>query len=138
MVNGSLQLSNITYNTTIDGIKNSNIAIPHTTYYGETDNPVITNFKEQEYTMSYQNPPIYATSSDYKSYANINVTNMTVFSGDVHRIKTYMKSRGALGASDYELINDTVVETKELLIDSSSIIEDQRTGYFYDQATINT
>ena len=87
--------------------------------------------------MSYENIPEYKTSENYKSYANIELSNLGLFSGQIYRIKTFAKSRGSIGKSEYELVNDTVLEAKEMLIDSSSLIQYERTGYFYNQDTID-
>jgi len=87
--------------------------------------------------MSYENVPTYHAATNYKSYANIDLGNIRTFSGEVYRVKTYLKSQGALGHSDYTLLNDSVVDGKELLIDTGSLAESTRTGYFYSQTTID-
>jgi hypothetical protein len=138
MINADFTASDLNYTTKLSKIVKPTIAYAEYPYYGITENNKITNFKYTPYTMSYENIPEYKTSDNYKSYANIELSNLELFSGQLSRIKTYAKSRGSAGKSDYELINDTVLDSKEMLIDSSSITQYERTGYFYNQNTIDT
>jgi hypothetical protein len=65
--------------------------------------------------------PIYAfdatgskvASNVTQSFANIKVSQLDTFAGDVKRIKVYRTSQGDI--SDYDLIQDILVESKELL-----------------------
>jgi hypothetical protein len=64
--------------------------------------------------------PIYRIESGSKvatnvtaSFANINVSQLETFAGDVKRVKVYRTSEGDI--SDYDLIQDILIESKELL-----------------------
>jgi hypothetical protein len=48
-----------------------------------------------------------------QSFANVTVSNIDTFAGDVRRVKVYRTSEGDI--SDYDLIQDILVESKELL-----------------------
>lgn len=80
--------------------------------------------------------PIYRIESGskvdsgvFESFANIKINRLETFAGDVKRVKVYRTSEGDI--SDYSLIQDILIESKELLqtFDSSgSVIAD--TGVF--------
>ena len=64
--------------------------------------------------------PIYSFVGDTKvasavtqSFANIKLSNLETFAGDVKRVKVFRTSIGDI--SDYDLIQDILVESKELL-----------------------
>jgi hypothetical protein len=64
--------------------------------------------------------PIYRIENDIKvnsgisqSFANIKLSKLETFAGDVKRIKVFRTSAGDI--SDYDLIQDILVESKELL-----------------------
>jgi hypothetical protein len=48
-----------------------------------------------------------------QSFANIKISNLETFAGDVKRIKVFRTSEGTI--SDYDMIQDILVESKELL-----------------------
>jgi len=138
MKGGDLTVPNLNYTTKVANIITTASAFAETPYYSSNaESQIITDFKAEEYTMSYEGVPTYYTSSNYKSYANIDLYKIRTFSGEVYRVKTYLKSKGALGHSDYVLLNDSIVESKELLVDANSLTENVRTGYFYSQDTID-
>ena len=64
--------------------------------------------------------PIYTIVSGSKvesnivsSFANVTLSNLDTFAGDVKRIKVYRTSEGDI--SDYDMIQDILLESKELL-----------------------
>ena len=64
--------------------------------------------------------PLYRIENDLKvasavtqSFANIKLSKLETFAGDVKRIKVFRTSEGDI--SDYDLIQDILVESKELL-----------------------
>ena len=64
--------------------------------------------------------PIYSIVGDTKvasvvtqSFADIKISNLETFAGDVKRVKVFRTSIGDI--SDYDLIQDILVESKELL-----------------------
>jgi hypothetical protein len=64
--------------------------------------------------------PIYSIVGDNKvasavtqSFANVKLSKLETFAGDVKRVKVFRTSQGDI--SDYDLIQDILVESKELL-----------------------
>jgi len=91
---------------------------------------------EQYITASYQNLPSAVTSSvNYFSFADIELSDLRTFSGDVHRVKIYAKSEGSIG--DFEKIYDSPIESSEILFDGSDKTMLGNMGYLQDQSRIN-
>lgn len=89
-------------------------------------NPSLANttkirfYKRPIVTISELLDPIYRIESGSKintginqSFANIKLSNLETFAGDVKRVKVFRTSLGDI--SDYNLIQDILVESKELL-----------------------
>lgn len=112
-------------------------------------NPNIANttrvrfFRRPQATVTELLKPIYnvsgsavTASSITASYANIKLSRLETFAGDVKRVKVYRSSVSTV--SDFELIQDIQIEAKELLqtFDASgSVITD--TGYFNSEVLLN-
>jgi hypothetical protein len=87
--------------------------------------------------------PIYSIVNDTKvasavtqSFANIKLSNLETFAGDVKRVKVFRTSIGDI--SDYDLIQDILVESKELLTSyglSGSVVGN--TGIFTSEVLKN-
>lgn len=79
-------------------------------------NSLVQNFTSGTYTVNYteleQNTPISAITG---SFAKINLSNLKTFVGDVHRVKIFSKSKSDI--TDFKLIQDTKLESTELLRD---------------------
>ena len=89
-------------------------------------NPALANTTKIRF---YQRPtatiteilsPIYSIVGDNKvasavtqSFANIKLSKLETFAGDVKRVKVFRTSQGDI--SDYDLIQDILIESKELL-----------------------
>jgi hypothetical protein len=91
-------------------------------------NPTLANttkirfYRRPSATISELISPIYRIDSNTglkinsginQSFANIKVSNLETFAGDVKRIKVFRTSLGDI--SDYDMIQDILVESKELL-----------------------
>lgn len=75
---------------------------------------IATNFTDKSYTLSYiQNVSQSQATENYQSFARIAITSMSTFSGEVDRIKTYVKSRGDITATTYEYIGETEVVARD-------------------------
>ena len=72
--------------------------------------------------------------TNFKSYADVRVSNIRTFSGDVFRTKVYRKSE--VNAGDFEIFADLPLESSELLLNSDSPTGLERTGYFVTQSDI--
>jgi len=87
--------------------------------------------------------PIYRIESGSKvattinqSFADIKLSNLETFAGDVKRVKVFRTSEGTI--SDYDLIQDILVEAKELLTSftlSGSVVGN--TGIFTQETLTN-
>ena len=106
------------------------VSSPHTTFQGSGQNlheVMHQTFQPSNFTLTWAMPP-YSHSrypdnegDDTKyltSYAGIQVSNLDPYSGDVHRIKTYVRAESR--PDDYVMCSDLVVESQELLIVSES------------------
>jgi hypothetical protein len=101
------------YNVKWQKTVNVNPALANTTKVRFYRRPAVSIYE----TLS----PIYAfdatgskiASSVTQSFANVKVSQLDTFAGDVKRIKVYRTSEGDI--SDYDLIQDILVESKELL-----------------------
>jgi hypothetical protein len=110
-------------------------------------NPTLANTTKIRF---YQRPvatiteiisPIFRIESGSKvnsginqSFANIKLSKLETFAGDVKRVKVFRTSQGDI--SDFDLIQDILVESKELLTTtqlSGSVIGN--TGTFYNRNT---
>ena len=86
--------------------------------------------------MSFQPAPTHSVSEvNFTSYADVRISKMRTFSGDVHRVKLYAKNLDAFG--DFQLVADTPIESPELLYDVFSAAGSKRMGYFNDQTTLD-
>jgi len=75
-------------------------------------------------------------SGIYQSFANIQLSQLETFAGDVKRVKVFRTSQGDI--SDYDLIQDILVEAKELLTTytlSGSVVG--TTGIFTSETLFN-
>mgnify|MGYP003704354237 CR=1 FL=1 len=89
-------------------------------------NPILANttrirfYKRPLPTITEIVQPIYQIVSGskvntgvYQSFANVKLSQLETFAGDVKRVKVFRTSQGDI--SDYDLIQDIYVEAKELL-----------------------
>ena len=72
--------------------------------------------------------------TNFRSYADVRVSNIRTFSGDVFRTKIYRKSEESIG--DYELFADLPLESSELLLNANEGTGLERTGYFVSQEDV--
>jgi hypothetical protein len=107
------------------------------------NNTKIRFYKRPTVKISEILSPIYKIENDLKvasavtqSFANIKLSNLETFAGDVKRVKVFRTSIGDI--SDYDLIQDILVESKELLISyglSGSVVGN--TGIFTSEVLKN-
>lgn len=112
-------------------------------------NPTLANttrvrfFRRPQATITEILKPIYSTPSGSSpiasaitaSYANIKLSRLETFAGDVKRVKVYRSSTSTI--SDFELIQDIQIEAKELLQTlnaSGSVVTD--TGIFNSEVLL--
>src|SRR6056300_48016 len=94
---------------------------------------------EIDYKKSGQTQAEYTSISKiiFKSFAEITVKNMKTFSGDVHRVKTFVKGYGD-AASGFQQISDKILEASDVLTNKDSPTLRQKIGVFESQARVNS
>ena len=123
------------YNVRYVGTANINPNLANTTR--------VRFFRRPQATITEILKPIYSTPSGSSpiasaitaSYANIKLSRLETFAGDVKRVKVYRSSASTI--SDFELIQDIQIEAKELLQTlnaSGSVVTD--TGIFNSEVLL--
>lgn len=102
------------YTATIKEVLNSRFILVDTPY---TENNIVKPFPAASYTSSfdYTEAQVYDASALTGSYANIKISQLKTFVGDVARVKVYRKSKNSVG--DFQFIQETKLESTELLRD---------------------
>ena len=86
-------------------------------------------------SASYLTLPTQSTSSiNLLSFADIQLSDLRTFSGDVHKLKIYAKSEGSLG--DFQLIYDSPVESSQVLYDKTEDTLLSNMGYFLNTSRL--
>ena len=95
-----------------------------------------TSTLNANFTASFIDWDIPTTSSfHFDSFVDIDLKNLRTFSGDIYRVKVYGASDES--TADFPVLLDTVVESPELLRDTTSPSGFLRSGYFKDQTHID-
>jgi len=88
------------------------------------------------FTMSFvDNVPATTSSFAFDSFVDLTIKNTRTFSGDVYRVRVSGGSMTRI--SDFPILLETVLESPQLLVDTSSPSGVKRTGYFQSQAHID-
>ncbi len=78
------------------------------------ENGIIQTVISTPYAITYLSGSDRTQSEFTSSYAQIKLTQLETFAGDVKRVKVFRRSKGSI--SDYELVQDILLESTELLI----------------------
>ncbi|HJO28673.1 MAG TPA: hypothetical protein QF708_04655, partial [Candidatus Poseidoniia archaeon] len=90
----------------------------------------------QVISASYKELSTQTTSSiNYFSFADITLSDLRSFSGDVHKVKIYSKGEGSLG--DFEQIYDSPIESSEVFFDNDETTLLGNMGYFVGQTRLD-
>ena len=124
-----------TYNVKFEKQINVNPSLANTTKIRFYKRPIpqITEVLQPIYQIV---DGLKVSSGIYQSFANIKLSNLETFAGDVKRVKVFRTSEGDI--SDYDLIQDILIESKELLTTynlSSSVVG--TTGIFSQEVLNN-
>jgi len=92
-------------------------------------------FDASDFSISFRKKPTFTQTQNLRSFAKIKLNDLNTFSGDIHHIKTFMTSQGSVGG--FELVDETVLEASELLINENSIDLKEPIGEFFSQAIID-
>ncbi len=126
-----------TYNVKWTRTVNVNPSLPNVTKIRFYKRPTakITELLQPLYSID-TGSGLKVDSGISQSFAQINLSNLETFAGDVKRVKVYRTSESDI--SDYDLIQDVLLESKELLTTyglSGSVIGN--TGIFTDETLNN-
>ena len=89
------------------------------------------------YSVNWPQESEFVSSSvNFKSFADIRLSNMRTFSGDVYRVSGYVKNNGPFG--NWQKVIDTPIESPELLVDVLSMTGTTRIGYFKSDSVVST
>ena len=133
------------YKSDIENVKNAETLIPSTPFTiidtrFDEDSPereVIVPLANEgfEFTASFSPLPTQSISTvNFRSYADIRLSRLRTFSGDIDRVKVYARNKDAFG--DFEMVSDQQIESPELLFNVFGA-GNQRIGYFHSQDHIN-
>jgi len=126
-----------TYNVKWTKTVNVNPSLPNVTKIRFYKRPTATikELLQPLYSID-TNTGLKVDSGISQSFAQINLSNLETFAGDVRRVKVFRTSQGDI--SDYDLIQDVLLESKELLTTyglSGSVIGE--TGIFTSETLQN-
>jgi hypothetical protein len=132
------------FNSRISNIYNSQVAvlnIPWTaSILGQGSSPSfgLVNNANVNYTLTYNPTPNYTPINNFKSFINLKISNLEPASGYLKYIKLYGKSQGSL--DQYELLGESLTENSELLINSASYTQFDRSnvGYFLNTSSFQS
>ena len=118
MDDNQISIPSLTYNPTVVEVLNDSevlVNIPYTSSAGE-----VIDFAESSYTSSFEDVLNTTTSASTLtgSFAEIKLTNLKTFVGDVARLKVFRKSRSEAG--DFKMVQEIKLESSELLRDFST------------------
>lgn len=105
------------FTASIESVQSSTAA-KLTQVFTSSDGTIAQNWTTANYNIVYQNDPTYITQSLKRSFANIALTNLTTFTGDIQRAKLYV--RGADEGQKYDLLQEVVLEDAELTVTQSN------------------
>ena len=88
-------------------------SLPNTTRVRFYKRPIVSIVEQLSPIYAFDATGSKIASLVTQSFANIKVSQLDTFAGDVKRVKVYRTSEGDI--SDYDLIQDILVESKELL-----------------------
>ena len=130
-----------TFKADIENVKNTGTLIPSKPFTiidtrFDEDSPereVIVPLAESgfEFTASFSPLPTQSISTvNFRSYADIRLSRLRTFSGDIDRVKVYARNKDAFG--DFEVVSDQQIESPELLFNVFGA-GNQRIGFFLNQ-----
>lgn len=133
-------INSTTYTTKIKKVLNTNNLLLDTSYTVDLNNSSVkrhtySEFGLSNYTITYKDVPTYIPTQNSMSYAQITLSDIEPITGDIYRIKTFRKSPGVV--STWQLVDDNILESSEMLVDNTSLNINKRTGVFEDVNIVN-
>lgn len=131
------------FSATIVDVLNKNqvqVALPYNRKIKDSTNKIqdvyFKQFENSQFQVTYSSDYSNSNSEARKNYAEIIITDLDLISGDIYRIKPYVKS--VTDASDYIPQTDIIIESKNILLSTSSIKYEEPLGNFISQDFIDT
>jgi hypothetical protein len=135
-----------TYQSNVSNIFNARTAILNYPWAASlnnlgTNNPLpFVNVKTAivDYKLTYSPSVSSSATNNFNSYINLQISNLEPVSGYLKYVKLYGKSQGSL--SQYELIGESLTENNELLINTASLTQYDRSnvGYFLNSSSFQS
>ena len=130
-----INVTSLAYSPVISEVINKNEIIvtqPYVDSFG-----VVLPFTDRAYTstFSYIEGASNIASALTGSFAKIKLTDLTAFVGDVARVRIFRKSQSDV--TDYQFVQEVVLETNELLLDLETTNKNQETYGIFTQDVIN-
>jgi hypothetical protein len=128
MVGTTLELTDLGYNPVVSEIINNTQLLVKNPYTDVNGN--VANFTNQRYTASfnYIEGAFSVKSALTGSFAQIDISDLATFTGDVARVKVYRKSQSQLG--DYQFVQEIPLEANELLRNFGSDTQNALLDYY--------
>ena len=126
------------YTASIADLNNSLTAYTNTpfTKQDREGNYRILELKATGQTFYEKQPSASFSLTNIVSYADITLSHLRTFSGELFKAKVYVRSEGSF--DDYKLLAEVPIESPELMINSNSVGIGERTGYFISEEDKNT
>jgi hypothetical protein len=129
-----INVTSLAYSPVISEVINKNEIIvtqPYVDSFG-----VVLPFTDRAYTstFSYIEGASNIASALTGSFAKIKLTDLTAFVGDVARVRIFRKSQSDV--TDYQFVQEVVLETNELLLDLETTNKNQETYGIFTQDII--
>jgi len=131
-----------TYSSTVMKVLNNTSFVPKDVFYIHDNRTSPATLEPAPLASTYPISASYlalqtqtTSSINLLSFADMQISDMRTFSGDVHKLKIYAKSEGSLG--DFELIYDAPAESFQVLYDKTADTLLTNMGYFLDSTRLN-
>jgi len=127
-----------TYVTTVKDVLTENVALAQIPYYQTSSldsSQTVKSFTGKSYFVEHPSNIKYKIGPITGSFAQLKLSRMNTFAGDVNRVRLYRQSQNS--PSDFNLVTDQILESTEILRNSGSRDLQERTGYFYNQTYID-
>ena len=108
---------------------------PQTVPVTKTNQPSV--WSSVSWSLDYIGDPQTYTANSFNltSYANIILANIDPIAGDVHKVKTWMRSHGI---NTWDLLSEEIIEARELFSDDSNVFKKKRKGDIVNQDIITS
>ena len=96
----------------------------------------ILNMAATAKTHFTREPSASFSLTNIVSYADVTLSHLRTFSGEVFKAKVYVRSEGSF--DDYKLLAEVPIESPEKMVNNNSVGVGERTGYFVSEEDKNT